>query len=256
MSRPNQAEDSELQAELQGAQMRLKNAQRITSTKALLGKLPSACDRAMAQKRMQQVKGKLAETKRDEAKEMKKFTQRSAALQKEISVDEAKGRKKSAEKAKFLEKAQNELLKAENEIEAVGRQQSEVSAEAVQRQNGLALQKQRDAQDLRRASERAEQRQKLADAEKRQRRQDQEQLRHWKKTFHDEVASESLLASKKHRLQEEIGELRADNAAEESQLKDLAKAVRQKGSLSAKMRKFLDKEPELAHAVKERLNIG
>ena len=43
--RPNQAEDSELQAELQGAQMRLKNAQRITSTKALLGKLPSACDR-------------------------------------------------------------------------------------------------------------------------------------------------------------------------------------------------------------------
>ncbi|CAL1153704.1 unnamed protein product, partial [Cladocopium goreaui] len=95
-------EDEELRTELHSSKQRLQSINPRADGK-----------KSVAKKRVQQLRAKVADTKRDEAKEQKKFMERSTALQQEIRQEESTGRRKSSEKARAVEKMQGELLALE-----------------------------------------------------------------------------------------------------------------------------------------------
>eukprot|EP00435_Cladocopium_sp_Y103_P061270 s126_g22.t3 len=232
-------EEEELHTELRSSKQRLQSINPRANGK-----------KSVAKKRVQQLRAKLADTKRDEAKEQKKFMERSTALQQEIRQEEGRGRRKSSEKARAVEKMQGELLALEDKIDSLGRQQNQLAAEAAQLQSSFSLKQMQDQQEVHHAKTEAERKRlQLTEVEKEHRRTAQEASLQWKTQLQQEQLTQAThLASLKHRMEEKVEELRHRDAIELEGLQALAGTVKAKHSSAAKLTRFLEREPRLASA--------
>eukprot|EP00435_Cladocopium_sp_Y103_P060940 s126_g22.t1 len=239
-------EEEELHTELRSSKQRLQSINPRANGK-----------KSVAKKRVQQLRAKLADTKRDEAKEQKKFMERSTALQQEIRQEEGRGRRKSSEKARAVEKMQGELLALEDKIDSLGRQQNQLAAEAAQLQSSFSLKQMQDQQEVHHAKTEAERKRlQLTEVEKEHRRTAQEASLQWKTQLQQEQLTQAThLASLKHRMEEKVEELRHRDAIELEGLQALAGTVKAKHSSAAKLTRFLEREPRLASAVKHTLKM-
>lgn len=187
---------------------------------------------------------------------MKKFMERSTALQQEIRQEESTGRRKSSEKARAVEKMQGELLALEDKIDSLGRQQNQLAAEAAQLQSSFSLKQMQDQQELHHAKTEAERvTNQQSEVEKEQRRQAHEASLQWKSRLQQEqLTQQTQLASLKHRM-EKVEALRLRDATELQGLQALSGTVTAKHRSAAKLTRFLEREPRLASAVKHTLKM-
>jgi len=245
------ADDEELRTELSASKVRLQRLQSMDAQ--------AKSKRSLTEKRIQQLREKIAGTKQEEAEELKKFMQRSSALQEEMHQDEVKGNEQTSEKAAALEKMQAEMLALDDQINRLEQQQSQVEARTAELRSTLSLQQMQDEQDLHNAKMEEEKLkiQKLKE-EKQEKNKALQTEEHWKAILLDaQRENQRRFLSMKRQVDEKERELSSEDEPQKLQmLQSLAQQLRVKETAATKMQKFLEKEPGMASAVKHTLRMA